>query len=246
MNKIALVTGAYKGLGYAWSQELGRRGYTVILSARKAEQAGAAAAKLQAEGLDVHPQVMDVTDEASIQAVAEWTSQQFGRLDLLVNNAGINSGTRARGDRELLQQNLSLGGLEPSEVLNMLSINAIAPIIVARNFQGLLSKATAPKIINIGSWFGSISITQRGGNYSYAVSKSALNMMNKALSFDLYPHNITTVVVNPGWVSTDMGGTKAPLSPNASVTQLIDNIVDQIGLEDSGKFLNHDGNIHPW
>ena len=246
MKRVALITGASKGLGYAWAQELGQQGYSIILTARKLEQAEKAAATLEAKGVEVFPQIMDVTNEASIQAVAAWASQQFGKLDLLINNAGINSGTRAKGNRELLDKNLTLEGLEPSEVLNMVSINAIAPIIVARNFQSLLAQGDSPKIINIGSWFGSITITQRGGNYSYAVSKSALNMMNRSLSHDLHAQNITTVVVNPGWVSTDMGGQRAKFTPQQSVSQLIENVVNKISLEDSGKFFNYDGEIHPW
>ncbi len=244
--KIALVTGAYKGLGFEWCRQLGKLGYKVILTARKTENAIESANILIAEGLDIYPIAMEVTDHAQIGEVVRWVEEKFGKLDLLINNAGINSGTRARGNKELQNKNLSLQSLEPNEVLNMININAIAPIIVARHFRSLLAKSESGKIINIGSWLGSISIKKSGGNYSYAVSKSALNMMNRALAYDLAEDNIISVVVNPGWVQTDMGGGKAQFTTEQSVLNLIENVVNKIELNDSGKFLNFDGTEHPW
>ncbi|MBL7911404.1 MAG: SDR family NAD(P)-dependent oxidoreductase [Bacteroidia bacterium] len=244
--KIALVTGAYKGLGFEWCRQLGKLGYKVLLTARKTENAIESANILIAEGLEIYPIVMEVTDHAQIGEVVRWVEEKFGKLDLLINNAGINSGTRARGNKELQNKNLSLESLEPNEVLNMININAIAPIIVARHFRYLLAKSESGKIINIGSWLGSISIKKSGGNYSYAVSKSALNMMNKALAYDLAEDNIISVVVNPGWVQTDMGGGKAQFTTEQSVLNLIENVVNKIELNDSGKFLNFDGTEHPW
>jgi NAD(P)-dependent dehydrogenase (short-subunit alcohol dehydrogenase family) len=244
--KVALVTGAYKGLGLEWCRQLGKLRYKVILTARHIANAMESADTLIAEGLDVHPKAMEVTDEVQIAKVAKWVEEKFGKLDLLINNAGINSGTRAKGDQELMNKNLSLEGLDPSEVLNMININAIAPILVARHFKTLLMRSQHGKIINIGSWLGSISIKKTGGNYSYALSKSALNMMNRALAFDLLNDNVISVVVNPGWVQTDMGGGKAQFTAEQSVLNLIQNIVDKIELADTGKFLNFDGKEHPW
>lgn len=244
--KIALVTGAYKGLGYAWCEELSKKGYHVILTARDLEKAKNAASILNQQFVVVYPLELDATNEDSIQKTAQWVEEKFGKLDLLVNNAGINSGTRAKGDKELQAKNLSLQQLDKNEVLNMLEINAIAPIIVARNFAHLLSKSEEGKVINTGSWLGSITNKNNGGNYSYAVSKSALNMMNRALAFDLVSFGITSVVVNPGWVSTDMGGSSAQFTPNQAVNNLISNVVDKISVKDTGNFFNYDGSIHPW
>ena len=243
--KIALVTGAYKGLGFEWCKQLGKRGYEVILTARNQEQANNAAEILNEEDLIVYPRAMDITNTESIREVVQWAKEMFGRLDVLVNNAGINSGTRAKGDKELQAKNLSLEELDPEEVLNMVRINTIAPIIVAREFSDLLSGSEQGKIIHIGSWLGSVTIKNNGGNYSYAVSKSALNMMNKALAFDLMNKNIISVVVNPGWVSTDMGGSKATFSPEESVNNLIENVLKKMTPELSGAFLNYTGEIHP-
>lgn len=244
--KVALVTGAYRGLGFEWSKQLAQKGFKVILTARKYEKAEKATEELKSNGLDAYPFEMDVTNENQINEAANYINEKFGQLDLLVNNAGINSGTRSNGDPNLKMKNLSLDQLAPEEVLNMVNINAVAPVIVARHLKELLARSENGKIIHIGSWLGSISLKQNGGNYSYAVSKSALNMMNRALAFDLMPHGITSVVVNPGWVQTDMGGNKAKFTSEQSVQNLITNVVEKIKLEDSGKFYNWDGNIHPW
>ncbi len=243
---IALVTGAYKGLGMEWCKQLSNTGYIVILTARTIENAKEAALTLDATLTKVIPKALEVTVEAQINELAGWVKATYGKLDVLINNAGINSGTRAKGDKELAQKNLSLESLEASEVLNMLHINAIAPILVTKHFKDLLAKAELPKIINIGSWLGSISIKTTGGNYSYAVSKSALNMMTRALAFDLVKDNITTIVVNPGWVQTDMGGGKAALTTEQSVKGLIENVLNKVTLQDAGKFLQWDGTEHVW
>lgn len=170
----------------------------------------------------------------------------FGKVDLLVNNAGINSGTRAQGDKSLQLKNISIESLDKNEVLSMIDINAISPILLAQTMRALLAKSDHPKIINIGSWLGSISIKQSGGNYSYAVSKSALNMMNRAFAFDVKSENIISVVINPGWVQTDMGGNSAQFTKEQAVSNLISNVVNKITIDDSGKFFNYDGSEHPW
>lgn len=246
MKKIALVTGAYKGLGLEWCKQLGKLGYTVILTARRFEDALEAANSLIALGLEVHPKAMEVSDENQLQTAAVWVNEKFGQLDVVINNAGINSGTRAKGDKELANKNLSLDSLDANEVLNMLHINAIAPILVVKHFKSLLAKSGQAKVIHIGSWLGSISIKKSGGNYSYAVSKSALNMMNRALAYDLINENIISVVVNPGWVQTDMGGGKAQFTTEQAVENLISNVLNKITINDTGKFLNYDGMEHPF
>lgn len=244
--KTALVTGAYKGLGLEWCRQLGKLGYTVILTAREIEKAKVAADTLSKEGLTVIPKPLEVTNESEMTSLAHWIEFNYGHLDVLVNNAGINSATRAKGDKHVMEKNLTLTSLDPNEVLNMIHINAISPVLMAKHFKQVLAKANGAKIINIGSWLGSISEKNTGGNYSYSVSKSALSMMNKILSYDLEHDKITTVVVNPGWVQTDMGGARAGLTPEQSVKSVIEHVLDKITLKDSGLFFNHDGKHHPW
>jgi NAD(P)-dependent dehydrogenase (short-subunit alcohol dehydrogenase family) len=246
MMKVAVVTGAYKGLGLEWCLQLGQLGYQVVLTARDLGAASKAADELKKQGLTVFPAAMDVVDEQQIIDLASWLTDKFGKIDLLINNAGVNSGTRAKGDKDLLEKNLLLESLDPAEVLNMVHINAIGPVLVAKYFRQMLAKSNNPKIINIGSWFGSVTIKETGGNYSYAASKAALNMMNRALAFDIKEDNIISVVVNPGWVQTSMGGQRAKFTAEDAVKNLIENVMNKITIADTGKFFNHDGNEHSW
>ncbi len=245
-SDIALVTGASKGLGLAWAKRLARDGYRVILTARSLEQAEAATMPLLNEGLAVYPVKLDISNSSDIQTLKEIIEDNFGQLDLLINNAGINSGTRAKGDKALQAKNLDIEQLDTSELLAMVEVNAVAPIMLAQALRPLMIRSKQPKVINIGSWLGSISIKSNGGNYSYAVSKSALNMMNRAFAFDVLQDNIISVVVNPGWVKTDMGGTRAKFTADESVNNLLAHVVDKISTEQAGQFLNYDGSEHPW
>lgn len=243
--KTALVTGANKGLGLAWVKHLAQHGYNVILTSRKHANALDAANALKEEGLTVYPYELDTTDEKSIERCVEEVKAKFDTIDLLINNAGINSGTRAAGNQELLMKNLSLEHLDASEVLNMLHVNTVAPILVTRAFLPLLEKSEHPKVIHIGSWLGSVALKKSGGNYSYAVSKSALNMMNRALAYDIQPKNIISVVINPGWTQTSMGGSKAQFTTEESVENM-HHVVDGLKLSDSGNFFNYNGELHPY
>ena len=128
----------------------------------------------------------------------------------------------------------------------MVNVNATSPILLASALKNVLSKGENPMVINISSWMSSITIKKEGGNYSYAVSKAALNMMNRAFANDVKSLGITSLVVNPGWVQTDMGGAKAPLTSQDSIGSMIKNIVEKIGPGNSGEFFNYDGKVHPW
>lgn len=243
---IALVTGASKGMGLEWCRQLAEAGYEVILTARNPTQAAEAAASLQSEGYTIHPRQLDVCNEAENAALAQWVMERFGKLDLLINNAGINSFTRAKGDENLKLKNLTIEHLDKQEVFALMDINAISPILLANHLRPAFAAAKKPVIINIGSWLGSVSIKNTGGNYTYAVSKSALNMMNRAFANDVRDENIVSVVVNPGWVQTDMGGQKAQFTSQEAVANMIANVVNNVTIADSGRFLNYDGSDHPW
>ena len=243
-KKYALITGANRGLGFAWCKQLGQMGYSILLTARSLDKATASAEELKNEGIDVYPHQLDVTDEASIEKLASQVAQKYGKLDMLVNNAGINS--KSTNNEMTFLKNFRLAHLDPQEILNMIHINGIAPIIVAKHFIDLLAKGDQPKIINMSSWLGSLSLKNTGSNYSYATSKAALNMMTRALAHDVEEKGIITIVVNPGWVQTRMGGFSANLSPEESVQRLIDNVVNKLSLESTGKFYDWDGQEHDW
>lgn len=243
-KKYALVTGANRGLGLAWCRQLGKMGYTVLLTARSLDKATASAEELKKEGLEVFPHLMDVTDEASIALLSKTVTDTYGKLDILINNAGINS--KSTHNEMTFLKNFRLAHLDPKEILHMIHINGIAPIIVAKHFITPLGMGANAKIINMSSWLGSISLKNTGGNYSYATSKAALNMMTRALAHDVSQLGIVTVAVNPGWVQTRMGGFSANLSPEESVQRLIDNVFPKMKIENTGKFYDWDGQEHEW
>lgn len=243
---LALVTGANRGLGLAWCKQLGLMGYTVLLTSRSLEKAQEAKDEILSSepGLQIIPKVLDVSKEETIEALAAEVKEEFGYLSLLVNNAGINS--KSSNNELTFLKNFRLGYLDPEPILEMIHINSIAPIMVAKHFLALLKRGKDPKIVNISSWLGSISTKHSGGNYSYTTSKAALNMMSRSLAFDAIKEGVVTIVVNPGWVQTRMGGFSASLTPEESIQRLIDNVLVKVTKEDAGKFFDWDGSEHVW
>ncbi len=242
--KIALVTGAYKGLGLEWCRQLGKQGYKVILTARDFEKAQEAAEILNEQELVIYPKALEVTDEKQIQEIADWAKEMFGRIDLIVNNAGINP--KDYTDKSRMVKAFNLNDLDAKEVLDVFHINSIAPLLIVKHFRQLLNKSDNPIVINISSWLGSVTNLTFGGHYGYVGSKNLLNVLNKSMANELKQDNIICVNVNPGWVQTDMGGGKAQFTTEQAVTNILTNIVSKVSIADSGKFLNYDGNEHPW
>jgi len=242
-TKIALVTGGSRGLGYEFCRQLGEKKCTVILTARNEEKGIAAADQLNKQGHNVHFRKLDVSDETQIVSLAAELAESFESIDLLINNAGINS--KSTNKEEDFLKNFKLTELSPDHILNMMRINAIAPIIMTKHLLPILRKSRNPKVVNISSWLGSISGKTNGGNYSYCGSKAALNMLTRALAFDVVRDGITTIAVNPGWVQTSMGGSRAKLTPAESVEGLLQ-VIEDLNVKDTGKFLQWDGTEHDW
>lgn len=242
--KIAIVTGAYRGLGLEWCRQLGKQGYKVILTARDFEKAQVAAKKLNDHELVVYPKSLEVTEESQIEEIVIWATEMFGKIDLIVNNAGINP--KDYTDKFRMAKAFNLNDLDAKEMLEVLHINSIAPLLIVKNFRQLLNKSDSPIVINISSWLGSVTNLSFGGHYGYVGSKNLLNILNKSMANELKQENIICVNVNPGWVQTDMGGGKAQFTTEQAVTNILTNVVSKVSIADSGKFLNYDGTEHPW
>lgn len=242
--KIALITGAYKGLGFEWCRQLGKQGYKVILTARDLEKAQEAAELLNEQELVIYPKALEITDEKQIEEIAVWASEMFGRIDLIVNNAGINPKDYA--DKSKMAKAFYLKDLDAKEMLDVIHINSIAPLLIVKHFRQLLVKSEKPMVINISSWLGSVTNLTFGGHYGYVGSKNLLNVLNKSMANELKQENIICINVNPGWVQTDMGGQKAQFTTEQAVTNILTNIVSKVSIAESGKFLNFDGSEHPW
>jgi NAD(P)-dependent dehydrogenase (short-subunit alcohol dehydrogenase family) len=126
-----------------------------------------------------------------------------------------------------------------------LRVNAVAPLIVAQQFLGLLRAARGAKLINISSGYGSVSANTGGFPYYYSASKAALNMFMRSLAADAKRWGITTVLLDPGWVSTDMGGPGAPLAPKKAVAAML-RLIDALTPRHNGRFLTWQGDEQDW
>lgn len=242
--KTALVTGAYKGLGLEWCRQLGKQGYQVILTARDLDTATEAAFLLKNEGLTIYPKALDVSREDQLQDLALWIDETFGAIDLIINNAGVNP--KDYKDKSRMAKAFYLKDLDAEELLSVITVNSIAPLLVVKHLHQLLLKSSRPLVVNISSWLGSVSALTFGGHYGYVGSKNLLNVFNKSMALELKTDGIICVNVNPGWVQTDMGGSKAQFTTEQAVSNLLENIVGRVTVDDTGKFFNYDGTEHPW
>ena len=127
----------------------------------------------------------------------------------------------------------------------MLEVNTLGPMRVAEAFVNNVAQSQRKLIVTITSGMGSIADNTSGGAFAYRSSKAAVNMVMRSLAIDLAPRGITCVVVNPGWVQTDMGGTNATLTTAESVTKL-KSLFETLGPAQSGKFFNYNGREYPW
>jgi NAD(P)-dependent dehydrogenase (short-subunit alcohol dehydrogenase family) len=121
----------------------------------------------------------------------------------------------------------------------------MGPLRVLESFSDHIARSERKLVITITSGMGSLADNKSGGSIAYRSSKAAVNMVMRSAAIDLAPRGITCVLVNPGWVRTDMGGPKAPLSPQESVTAMR-RLIETFGPNQSGKFYNHDGREYPW
>jgi NAD(P)-dependent dehydrogenase (short-subunit alcohol dehydrogenase family) len=202
MQQVALITGANKGLGLEIARQLGQQGLTVVLGARQGKAAAPAAA-LRAEGLDAHDITLDVTSAADIATLPTFFETQFGRLDVLVNNAGVQ-----------LDDGFDVS---PDALRQTYEANVIGPYAITQALLPLLRQAPAGRIVNQSSILGSLTAISQGQGGSWATpgytsSKAALNMLTVVLAQHLAGTNIKVNAAHPGWVKTDLGGDNAPLS----------------------------------
>ncbi len=241
---VAIVTGAYKGLGFALTKQLALNGYQVILTARDQSKADKAADEIEKEtGIKVYPKALEVTDESQLFELASYTKSAFGKIDLIINNAGINP--KDYTDKTKMAKAFYMDQLDAQELLHVIHVNSIAPLLVVKHFRALLKNSNHPRIVNISSWLGSVTNLSFGGHYGYVGSKNLLNVFNKSMANELRADHIISVNVNPGWVQTDMGGAKAQFTPEQAAKNII-NLTEKVNIESSGSFLNFDGQIHPW
>ncbi len=208
-KKIALVTGANKGIGFEISRQLAQQGMTVVIGARDETRGAEAAAKLRDEGLDAHHLRLDVTDASTIEPLPRFFEERFGRLDILVNNAGI-----------LLDEGTPPSALDMEVLRQTFEANFFGAFAVTKALLPLIRRSEAGRIVNVSSQLGSLAdISDPDSAYAgfvsfaYPASKVALNALTALLAKELRGTSVKVNSADPGWVRTDMGTAAAPLAP---------------------------------
>ena len=197
MSKIALVTGGNRGIGYEVCRQLAERGLHVLLGSRDRAKGDAAVASLR-DGGRVTALELDVVDSEQISAVSTFIREEYGRLDVLVNNAGV-----------YLDAGESVFDVAMDTFRHTMAVNFYGPLRLCREFVPLMGRNGYGRVVNVSSGYGSIS--QMGGRTAaYRVSKAALNALTRIIAGEARGNNIKVNAVCPGWVRTDMGGRGAP------------------------------------
>ena len=193
MKKVILVTGANRGIGKEICKQLAVLDHDVILTARderKAKESG------EAIGLNCSPVQLDVSDERSVKKASRWVQEHYGRLDVLINNAGIIA------EKSLVESDID-------EIQKIMDVNFYGPIRMNKYFLPLLRESAEARIINMSSGMGAYS-NMKTAYAGYRLSKAGMNAQTILLSKELVDSNISVNAMSPGWVKTDMGGQEAP------------------------------------
>lgn len=234
-----LITGAGRGIGLELARQYAARGDRVLAGCRDLERAAGLRALVDQHPGAVTVLPLEVTAAASLEGAVRQAHQAVDGLDILINNAAINPGdaTVAGPDGQAL--------LDEARTLEVLRVNVVAPVRVAQAVTPLLQAGTHPRVVNISSGAGSLTQATEPDEYSYGASKAALNMVTRTFAWNVRDRGITVVMIDPGWVKTDMGGPGAQLAPEESARGLL-RVIDGLTPEDTGRFLRYDGSEVPW
>jgi NAD(P)-dependent dehydrogenase (short-subunit alcohol dehydrogenase family) len=227
-----LITGGNRGLGFEFAKQYAADGWRVYAACRDPGNASDLRRLAETkEGL-VEILALDVTDLASVRAAA---AKLEGRaVDLLLNSAGIGGPPRQ-----------TVGTIDYGAWAKVLDVNTLGPARMTEAFADNVARSNRKLIVTITSGMGSIADNTSGGSIAYRSSKAAVNMVMRSLAIDLAPRGISCVLVNPGWVRTDMGGANATLAPAESVAALR-RLIESLGPPQSGKFFHYDGREDAW
>jgi NAD(P)-dependent dehydrogenase (short-subunit alcohol dehydrogenase family) len=200
MEKIALVTGTNRGIGLEISKQLAGSGITVVMTARNMQAGRPVVNDLRKQWKHVWYHQLNVDDDNSIRDVYNYIDTSFGKLDILINNAGV-----------FLDDGKSAVELEIDVLRSTMETNLYGPIRLIQVMLPLLKKSTDARIINLTSTMGQFALLGPQ-SMAYRISKTALNAMTVIFAAELESFGIKVNAVHPGWVRTSMGGPNAPLS----------------------------------
>lgn len=243
-KKIALVTGANKGIGFETAKQLGKKGITIIAAARNAENGNKAVSKLKAEGIDAEFLQLDVTDTTQIQQAFEYINTKYGKLDILINNAGIAVEHGGWGAN-------TASTVSEKELHQTFETNFFSIVLLTNKLLPLLKKSEAGRIVNLSSILGSLTLHSDPASpiyssklFAYDASKTALNAYTIHLAAVLANTKIKVNSAHPGWVKTDMGSDAAPMEiVDGAKTSVALALLDADG--PNGKYI-HLGQELPW
>ena len=234
-----MVTGASRGIGLEIARQALARGDRVVATTRSpSPEIDALVAE---HGASVVPLRLDVGSVESIIEARAALEGVVDRVDLLINSAGTYSYQSEHWDPDATL----FDTVTQEELLEVFRINAAGPMIVTQHFLNLVRASPHGRILNLSSLVGSVSSKTGGGDYAYAASKAALNIMTRALAAELAPEGIVAIAVTPGWVRTRMGGQTASLSVEESVSGLLAT-AGRLTIADTGRFIDYRGKEQPW
>lgn len=241
-NKIVLITGANKGVGYETARAIASAGHTVLMGARDPDRGRIAAQTLQADGLDVSHLLLDVTDEGTIAAAADRISRDHGRVDILINNAAIAK-----------DHGRTPGELPITDLRDVLETNAIGPAAVIHHLLPLLRRSDAPLIGNVSSGLGTVDFLTHpvpqleayATLLAYNTSKAALNAITMIYARALQPDGVRVVALSPGFVATDLNNNTGWDSPADGGGRIAAAVLGES--QATGVFLKEGGvGTYPW
>jgi NAD(P)-dependent dehydrogenase (short-subunit alcohol dehydrogenase family) len=244
-KKIALITGANKGIGFETARQLGQKGVTILAAARNKEKGIAAVDELKKQGIDAEFLQLDVDNEKEIQFAYEYISNKYGKLDILINNAGIQveSGNDWTANTST--------DIAESALRETLDTNFFNVVKLTNTLLPLIRKSEAGRIVNLSSILGSLNLHADPNSpiygsklFAYDTSKTALNSYTIHLAAALKGTPIKVNSAHPGWVKTDMGTDAAPMNvTDGAKTSVELALLDENG--PSGKYI-HLGQELPW
>jgi NAD(P)-dependent dehydrogenase (short-subunit alcohol dehydrogenase family) len=222
---VAIVTGGNRGIGHEICKELSKAGCNVVLTSRNEQEGRRAVAKLQHHD-NVAYRRLDVTDSKDIASLRDWILKTYGRVDILINNAGV-----------YLDEGVSVFDVDENIMQDTIAVNFYGAFHMCRAFVPIMRQNGHGRIVNVSSGYGAMS--EMGGYVAaYRISKAALNALTLIMANELRDGNIKVNAVCPGWVRTDMGGGMAPISPEAAAKDIVHfALVDAKG--PTGGFFRH-------
>lgn len=225
-----LITGANRGIGLGLTEHYLAQGAHVFACTRNPDGARELWEQERDYGKRCQLVQLDVTDPRDIAALPQALGDR--PVDLLINNAGM-----------LPENDSALANLLPESMIKTFQVNVVGPMSVTQALLPALRRSKHPVVVNITSKMGSLADNRSGGNYSYRISKTALNMLNLNMAIEY--KDMICVAIHPGWVETRMGGPNAPLSVTAAING-ITNVITKLSTKDSGKFFDYAGGEIPW